>query len=133
MANDLPFHSLTQLAHMLARSETTSVAIVAACLARIAALDGKLHAFVEVYGDDARALAASSDRARLAGNARGPLHGLPVALKDLLEMQGRQTTAGSKGWLGRISDHTATSVARLEAAGMIPLGKTHMVEFAFGE
>ena len=132
MVNDLPFHSLTQLAQMLARGETTSVAIAEACLARIASLDGKLHAFVEVYGDDARALAASSDRARLDGNARGALHGLPVALKDLLEMQGRQTTAGSKGWIGRISDHTATSVARLEAAGMIPLGKTHLVEFAFG-
>jgi aspartyl-tRNA(Asn)/glutamyl-tRNA(Gln) amidotransferase subunit A len=63
---------------------------------------------------------------------RGPLHGLPIALKDLFHVEGRQTTAGSKSWLGRKSMHTATAVRRLVAAGMIPLGKTHMVEFAFG-
>ena len=62
----------------------------------------------------------------------GSLAGLPIALKDLLHVEGRQTTAGSKSWRGRISDRTATAVARLDAAGMIPLGKTHMVEFAFG-
>jgi aspartyl-tRNA(Asn)/glutamyl-tRNA(Gln) amidotransferase subunit A len=132
MSNDLPFHSLTQLAGMLARGETTSRAIVDACLARIGAHDGKLHAFVEVYRDDARKLADAADAARRARAVHGPLHGLPIALKDLLEMEGRQTTAGSHGWLGRISDHTATCVARLVAAGMIPIGKTHLVEFAFG-
>jgi len=117
---------------MLARRETTSRAIVDACLARIASLDGKLHAFVDVYADDARTLADAADLSRAAGVVRGPLHGLPVALKDLLELAGRQTTAGSKLWLGRISDHTATCVTRLLDAGMIPLGKTHLVEFAFG-
>jgi len=128
MADDLAFRSLTELSSLLDRRETTSTTIVEACLARIAALDSKLHAFVEVYGEDARARAQAADRAP----RRGPLSGLPIALKDLLEMQGRQTTAGSKSWLGRISDHTATCVAKLEAAGMIPLGKTHLVEFAFG-
>jgi aspartyl-tRNA(Asn)/glutamyl-tRNA(Gln) amidotransferase subunit A len=128
MADDLAFRSLTELSSMLDRRETTSAAIVDACLARIAALDPKLHAFVEVYGDDARGKAQAADRAP----RRGALHGLPIALKDLLEMQGRQTTAGSKSWLGRISDHTATCVAKLDSAGMIAIGKTHLVEFAFG-
>lgn len=128
MTNELAFRSLTELATMLARDETTSLAIVEACLARIAALDAKLHAFVEVYGDDARTRARAADN----GQHRGPLHGLPIALKDLLEMKGRQTTGGSQTWRGRISDHTATCVAKLEAAGMIPIGKTHLVEFAFG-
>ena len=114
MADDLPFRSLTELSGMLARGETTSRAIVEACLARIAAHDGKLHAFVEVYRDDAlQARRRRRPRARGAHAARGPLHGLPIALKDLLEIEGRQTTAGSKSWLGRISDHTATSVAHL--------------------
>jgi aspartyl-tRNA(Asn)/glutamyl-tRNA(Gln) amidotransferase subunit A len=130
--SDLPFHSLAALARQLARRETTSRAIVDACLDRIAAADGKLHAFIEVYARDARALADAADLARATGFARGPLHGLPIALKDLLEIDGRQTTAGSKSWLGRKSNHTATAVNRLLAAGMIPLGKTHMVEFAFG-
>ncbi len=63
---------------------------------------------------------------------RGPLHGLPIAIKDLFHIKGRQTTAGSKSWLGRISTETAVCVQRLLDAGMIPLGKTHMVEFAYG-
>jgi len=132
MANDLPFHSLTALARLLERGETSSRAIVEACLARIDALDPHLHAFVDVYRDSALAAADAADRERRTLAARGPLAGLPVALKDLFHIEGRQTTAGSKSWLGRFSDHTATAVERLTAAGMIPLGKTHMVEFAFG-
>ncbi|MEO6566335.1 MAG: amidase, partial [Casimicrobiaceae bacterium] len=130
--HDLPFQSLAHLSGMLARGELSSRALVDACLANITASDAQLHAFVEVYGDDARALADAADRTRAAGFARGPLFGLPIALKDLLEIDGRQTKAGSKSWLGRKSNHTATVVTRLLDAGMIPLGKTHMVEFAFG-
>jgi aspartyl-tRNA(Asn)/glutamyl-tRNA(Gln) amidotransferase subunit A len=132
MANDLAWRSLGELSSLLSRREASSREIVDDCLARIAALDGKLHAFVEVYADDARRLAQAADLERAAHVDRGPLHGLPVALKDLLEMEGRQTTAGSHAWRGRISDHTATCVAHLVGAGMIPLGKTHLVEFAFG-
>jgi aspartyl-tRNA(Asn)/glutamyl-tRNA(Gln) amidotransferase subunit A len=132
MPDDLPFRSLTELSRLLAEGSTSSREIVEACLARIDALDSRLHAFVDVWRDDARAGADAADRARRAGVARGPLGGLPIALKDLLHVAGRQTTAGSKSWLGRISDRTATVVERLVGAGMIPLGKTHMVEFAFG-
>jgi aspartyl-tRNA(Asn)/glutamyl-tRNA(Gln) amidotransferase subunit A len=132
MPDDLPFQSLTELSHLLADGKTSSREIVEACLARIDALDNRLHAFVDVYRDDARAAADTADLERRAGVVRGPLAGLPIALKDLLHLEGRQTTAGSKSWLARISDHTATAVERLIAAGMIPLGKTHMVEFAFG-
>ncbi len=132
MSDDLPFRSLSELSRMLARGETSSRAIVAACLARIDALDPHLHAFVDVYRDDALAAADAADRERRVKSAPGPLAGLPIALKDLFHIEGRQTTAGSKSWRGRISDHTATAVERLRTAGMIPLGKTHMVEFAFG-
>lgn len=132
MPNDLPFHSLTNLSAHLERGDVSSVELVEACLARIARLDARLHAFVDVYGDDAMACAQAADLQREARLPRGPLHGLPIALKDLLHVAGRQTTAGSKSWLGRSSDQTATVVVRLVAAGMIPIGKTHMVEFAFG-
>jgi aspartyl-tRNA(Asn)/glutamyl-tRNA(Gln) amidotransferase subunit A len=132
MADDLPWQSLTALEQRLARSEISSRELVAECLASIDARDGKLHAFVDVWRDHALAQADALDRERRAGGARGPLHGLPIALKDLLHVEGWHTTAGSKSWLGRRSDHTATAVTRLVAAGMIPLGKTHMVEFAFG-
>ena len=132
MPVDLPWQSLADLARLLASAETTSREIVAACLDRIDARDERLHAFVDVWRDDALARADRADGERAAGRSRGPLHGLPIALKDLLHVEGRQTTAGSKSWLGRVSRHTATAVERLVAAGMIPLGKTHMVEFAFG-
>src|SRR5450432_1678960 len=132
MSDDLASTPLGALSRRLAAAETSSREIVEACLARTAALDGKLHAYVEVYRDEAIAGAEAADLQRRAGLARGPLHGLPIALKDLLHIEGRATTAGSKSWRGRIATETATAVERLLAAGMIPLGKTHMVEFAFG-
>jgi aspartyl-tRNA(Asn)/glutamyl-tRNA(Gln) amidotransferase subunit A len=132
MLADLPFHSLAELGRRLRAGETKSVAIVEACLANIDAQDAKLHAFVEVWRDDSLRLARAADLEREAGFDRGPLHGLPLAVKDLFHVAGRQTTAGSKSWLGRISTQTALCVGRLLAAGMIPLGKTHLVEFAYG-
>jgi aspartyl-tRNA(Asn)/glutamyl-tRNA(Gln) amidotransferase subunit A len=129
---DLSLVSLAELSRLLAARKTSSREIVDVFLTRIAALDGRLHAFIEVYADEARALAKAADLERDAGIVRSPLHGLPIALKDLLHFAPHQTTAGSKSWLGRKSDTTATVVVRLIAAGMIPLGKTHMVEFAFG-
>jgi aspartyl-tRNA(Asn)/glutamyl-tRNA(Gln) amidotransferase subunit A len=132
MDDDLTWMPLSALSRRLASGATSSREIVEACLARTAALDDKLHAYVEVYRDDAIALASAADLHRQAGLAQGPLHGLPIALKDLLHIEGRATTAGSKSWRGRIATETATAVERLLAAGMIPLGKTHMVEFAFG-
>jgi aspartyl-tRNA(Asn)/glutamyl-tRNA(Gln) amidotransferase subunit A len=132
MDPDLPLRSLAELSVLLAEGRTSSQEIVAACLARIDALDSRLHAFVDVYREAALATAQAADLERRAGNARGPLHGLPIALKDLLHVAGRQTTAGSKSWLGRRAAETATAVERLRAAGMVPLGKTHLVEFAFG-
>jgi aspartyl-tRNA(Asn)/glutamyl-tRNA(Gln) amidotransferase subunit A len=132
MNDDLSYSTLTELSRQLAAGAVSSREIVDACLARIEALDARLHAFVDVYRDEARASADAADAERHAKWPRDPLHGLPIALKDLLHLSGRQTTAGSKSWRGRIADHTATCVERLLAAGMIPLGKTHLVEFAFG-
>jgi aspartyl-tRNA(Asn)/glutamyl-tRNA(Gln) amidotransferase subunit A len=129
---DLPFQSLAELARRLEAGETTSVAIVEACLANVEAQDAKLHAFVEVWHDDALRLAHAADLEREAGCVRGPLHGLPIAIKDLFHVRGRRTTAGSKSWVGRVATETAACVERLLAAGMIPLGKTHLVEFAYG-
>ena len=130
--NALPQKSLTELSRMLAAGETSSTAIVKACLDSIDALDAKLHAFIDVYRDDAMRLAQAADLERNAGFVRSPLHGLPIAIKDLFHLEGRVTTAGSKRWRERVSRETALSVKRLLDAGMIPLGKTHLVEFAYG-
>ena len=132
MNETLPFLPLSELSRRLDRGETSSRHIAEACLARIDALDARLHAFVEIYREEALACADAADLERQVGVTRGALHGLPIALKDLLHVKGRITTAGSATWRGRVAHETATAVERLIAAGMIPLGKTHMVEFAFG-
>jgi len=132
VADDPVLLSLTELARELARGALSSSEIVGAYLHRTAALDERLHAFVDVYRDSALATAREADRDRRAGRLRGPLHGLPIALKDLLHVRGRITTAGSKARPFGVAAETATVVERLMEAGMIPLGKTHLVEFAFG-
>jgi aspartyl-tRNA(Asn)/glutamyl-tRNA(Gln) amidotransferase subunit A len=124
--------TLGQLAGELAAKRTSSRHIVDAFLTRIAKADAKLHSFVEVYAHEARALADAADAERAAGLPVGPLHGLPIAVTDLCDIEGRIATAGSKAWSKRVASTTSTAVTRLMQAGMIPLGKTHMVEFAFG-
>ena len=124
--------TLAEQAGLLRAGECSSRDIVDAHLARIDALDAKLHSFVDVFAEEARALADAADRARCARLPLGPLHGLPVAVKDLCDIAGRVGTAGSRMWASRVAGITSTTVERLLAAGMIPLGKTHMVEFAFG-
>jgi len=124
--------TLAEQAVLLRRGECSSRDIVDAHLARIERYDARLHAFAEVYAGEARALADAADRARAAGLPLGPLHGLPICLKDLCDIEGRIGTIGSRMWAGRRATATAATVERLLAAGMIPLGKTHMVEFAFG-
>ena len=119
MLDDLSWTPLSVLSQRLAVGATSSCEIVEACLTRTDALDGRLHAYVEVYRDDAIAGAKAADLQRKAGLARGPLHGLPIALKDLLNIEGRATTAGSKSWQGRMATETSTAVERLFAAGMI--------------
>jgi aspartyl-tRNA(Asn)/glutamyl-tRNA(Gln) amidotransferase subunit A len=124
--------SLTELARELARGSLSSVEVTVAYLERIAALDPRLHAYVDVYRDSALAAAREADRDRRAGRTRGPLHGIPIALKDLVHVRGRITTAGSKARPFGIATETATAAQRLLDAGMVLLGKTHLVEFAFG-
>ncbi|MBX9932312.1 MAG: amidase [Methylobacterium sp.] len=125
----LPAHVL---AARIAARRLSPVEVVEALLARIARLDQRLHAFVEVYGADARLAAEGADRAIRSGHALGPLHGVPVALKDLVDVEGRITSGGSLAHRDRRSRTTATIVRRMVAQGMIVLGKTHTVEFAFG-
>jgi len=126
---NLPIHALA--ADIKAR-RVSPVEIAATCLERIARLDSKLHAFVEVYEKEARLAAEAADKAIRSGHAVGPLHGIPIALKDLVELDGRVTTGGSAVWRDRRSTITATLAQKLVSAGLIVIGKTHTVEFAFG-
>ncbi len=130
--SDPAFLSASAAATALASGDLTSRALVEALLARIEALDTKLRAFTAVYGDDARLAADAADKARGAGHAAGPWHGVPIALKDIIDLEGRITMGGSKHWAGRVSGETATLARHLIGAGLIVLGKTHTVEFAMG-
>ena len=131
-AEALAYTTIHALAERLRSGTLSASALVDCYLQRIRRHDEKLHAFVEVYASDARTAAELADRALQAGQRLGPLHGIPIAYKDLVEIEGRTTTGGSQYWRERKSPVTATVVNRLRAAGMITLGKTHMVEFAFG-
>src|SRR3954466_10122509 len=123
-------------AHVAAREISTRrlspVDLIDGLLNRIEALEPKLHAFVELYGADARLAAEGADKAIRSGHAVGPLHGVPVALKDLVDLDGRTTMGGSAAQRQRRSTITATIAQRMIAQGMIVLGKTHTVEFAYG-
>ena len=119
-------------ADALAAGELTSEELVETLLARIERLEPRLNAFIDVYADEARAAAGAADLARRAGQAAGRFHGVPIALKDIIDLEGRVTTGGSKVWESRISPVTATLARRLMEAGLIVIGKTRTVEFAMG-
>ncbi|MBL8582659.1 MAG: amidase [Rhizobiaceae bacterium] len=123
---------VTELARAYRSDVVTPAAAVEAYLDRISALDDDLGAYVAVYSDEARRAGEERTEELRAGRQRGPLHGIPIALKDLIEVEGRRTMAGSAAWRDRVSTVTATIVRRLEDAGAIILGKLHTVEFAFG-
>src|SRR4051795_2921059 len=108
----LPAHIL---AAGIAARRLSPVDVVEAMLARIAAYDPKLHAFIDVYAEDARLAAEAAEKAIRAGYAVGPLHGGPIALKDLNELAGRVTTGGSMAWRDRRSPSTATLARRFFA------------------
>ncbi|MGE5337615.1 MAG: amidase [Gemmatimonadota bacterium] len=127
-----PFSTLAEVSAALARRDVGALELAEFYLARIERANAKLNAFASVDAEIARGHARASDARRAGGLALGPLDGLPIALKDLLEIEGRVTTVGSALFRERRSPVTAPVVERLLAAGMVPLGKTHMVEFAFG-
>src|SRR5258707_13282656 len=125
--------TLQMLAADLAAGRTTSRDLVEAALARIGdpAGEGK-RAFVKVYADTARAAAEAQDRLRAAGYVASPLAGIPVSIKDLFDVAGERTLAGSKA-LDDAPSATADApiVARLPAAGAVLMGRTNMTEVAF--
>jgi len=129
---ELVFATAAELSAAFGARKLSPVDVVDALLARIRQRDPVLHAYVDVYADDARLAAEGADRTIRSGHRVGHLHGVPIALKDLVDLEGRVTTGGSKVWERRVSAVTATLARRAIAAGMIVLGKTHTVEFAMG-
>jgi Asp-tRNA(Asn)/Glu-tRNA(Gln) amidotransferase A subunit family amidase len=128
---DADLTTIVGIAEQLRSRAVSPVELTEQALARIAAQDGRLNAYQMVFADAARHAAAAAEAEIAAGHWRGPLHGVPVAVKDLLDVVGYPTAAGSRIRAAVIADEDATAVAQLRAAGAVILGKTRMSEFAY--
>ena len=122
---------ILDVAPLVERREITAEALVRACLDEIAT-NLTLNAFITVLAEDALAQARAADGEIAQGRYRGPLHGIPISIKDLIDLEGVTTTAASRVRIGHRARQDAPVIARLRAAGAIFVGKTNLHEFAFG-
>jgi aspartyl-tRNA(Asn)/glutamyl-tRNA(Gln) amidotransferase subunit A len=132
MSDELTYATISTLAPRIAAREISPIEVTEAALARIEHLDQGLNSFITVTAEQALDSAKKAEQSIAAGDYRGPLHGIPVAAKDLFATKGVRTTAGSKLYADWRPDHDATTVARLADAGAVLLGKTNMHELAYG-
>ena len=128
--NDVPFTSLVDIPASIKAGAISSAAGTETMLARIASVDPDLHSYLVVTAGDARRQAAQADAEIVAGRHRGPLHGVPIAIKDLFFTAGAPATFGSMAYKEFAADYTATIVERLLAAGAVILGRLHLHEGA---
>ena len=124
--------NLRELSGLLKSGQVTPLELVEESLARIEQKNPALNAFILVLEDEAREAARKAGGEIAAGNWRGPLHGIPFAVKDLFDVAGLPTTGGSKVCAGFVAEQTAGVVTGLQKAGAVLMGKLHMHELAFG-
>ena len=133
MACDDPaYASVAELARLIEGRELSPVELVQGALDRIERLEPKLNAFLDVFADQALEDARTAEREIAAGDYRGPLHGIPVGLKDIIDVAGRPTTGGAAFLRDNVADRDATVTTRLRQAGAVIMGKLNLVEFAMG-
>jgi aspartyl-tRNA(Asn)/glutamyl-tRNA(Gln) amidotransferase subunit A len=133
MSDDLHWLSIAELGERLHRREVNSVEATEATLRRIEATEGAVHAYAGVMADSALAEAARADEELDRGESRGPLHGVPIGVKDLLYTAGFPTSGGSRVLADFVPDEDAAVVRRLRDAGAVIVGKTVTHEFAYGQ
>jgi aspartyl-tRNA(Asn)/glutamyl-tRNA(Gln) amidotransferase subunit A len=124
--------TIAALGHAIRAGHTSAEAATEECLAQIAARNAGINAYIHVATDEARAQARQADRELRAGHDRGPLHGVPISLKDLIDVRGMATTAASRVRRGHVAHADAQLVRRLRDAGAVFVGKANLHEFAFG-
>ena len=129
---DLAFASIHELAPKIKDGSASPVELTQIALDRIAQLDSKLSSFLDVWQDESLASAAKAEQDIANGDYIGPMHGIPIGLKDLIDVEGKTTTAGSKVLQSNVATSNATVTDRLNRAGAITVGKTNLVEFALG-
>ena len=126
------FLTIAEAGALIGKRELSPVELTESRLSRIERLDGKLHSFIRVLREPALAAARAAEAEIMTGNRRGPLHGIPIGLKDIYETKGVPTTGHSKVLVDHVPRQDATSVRRLTDAGAIVLGKLATHEFALG-
>ena len=124
--------TIEQFGRRLRARELTAVRVTEECLRRIEADNPRLNAFILVMADNALRQAREADQELAAGHDRGPLHGVPISIKDLLDIKGVPTTAASRVREGHVAERDAPAIAHLRQAGAVFIGKTNLHEFAFG-
>lgn len=129
---DLAFATISDLAPLIRSKDLSPVTLTELALERIERLDGPLNSFITVMADQAREAARTAERAIERGDHLGPLHGIPIAVKDLYATAGTRTTFGSLLFEDWVPDHDAAVIERLRAAGAVVLGKTNLQELAYG-
>ena len=131
---DTPLHykTITEVAALIKAREISPVEVTEAMLRRIEQIDGKYKSYATVMADQAQAAAKAAESEIAAGQYRGPLHGVPFAVKDLCFTEGVRTMGGSKVYIDHVPSFDATVVVKLNAAGAIPLGKLNLTEGAMG-
>ena len=131
---DTPLHylTITELAALIQSRQLSPVEVTEAMLRRIENIDGKYRSYATVMTDQAQAAARAAEAEIAAGQYRGPLHGVPFAVKDLCFTDGVRTMGGSKVYIDYVPTFDATVVAKLNAAGAVPLGKLNLTEGAMG-
>ncbi len=130
---DIPFLTATELGELIKSREVSPVEAAQAYLDRIAAVDGTLNSYITVCQDHALAEAHAAEQQISAGNYRGPMHGIPVAVKDQFYTKDILTTGGSSILKDFLPDHDSTVVSNLKNAGAVLLGKLNMSEYAMGD
>lgn len=128
---DLCYTPALELQRRIATKALSPVELMENCLARVEAVNQKLNCFCFVFADEASEAARAAERAVMSGRALGPLHGIPLAIKDVTPTKGKRTTRGSKMYEHWVPDYDALLVQRLAAAGAIMVGKTTTPEFAY--
>ena len=124
--------TIADLSRLIQARTLTATEVTEQCLQCIAEREPSINAYITILADDARAQARAADAEIAAGRYRGPLHGVPISLKDLIDLRGTPTTAASKVRAGHIAPDDALVTARLRDAGAVFTGKTNLHEFAFG-
>ena len=132
MSEEFASATATELVHLVRSKQVSPIELVESFLGRIDRLDTQLHSFLLVTRDDAMKSAADAEAAVMRGDQLGPLHGLPIAIKDSQMTGGIRTTQGSLLFKDRVPDNDAAVVERVKQAGAIPLGKTNLPEFGAG-